>query len=120
MTVKSEAVRQDIAAMLEEKIFRRRLARRIGTCEKGKCSGKCGALCPAGATRRFREQLPAMRKLFLDTKDHQIHRFRLLRSTWVWGRGSLAEASLGAASKTLRRALDSLHEPSIRAVGAID
>jgi hypothetical protein len=120
MTVKSEALRQDIVAKLEENIFRRRLARRIETCETGKCGGECGALCPTGANRRFGEQLPAMRKLFLGTSDHQIHRFRLLRSTWAWGRGSLAEASLGAVSKTLRRALDSLHEPSIRAVGAIN
>src|SRR5690348_13135132 len=89
MIVKSEALQQDIAVMLGENIFRRRLARRIATCETGTCVGECGALCPAGASRRFREQLPAMRKLFLDTNDHQIHRFRLLRSTWARGRGSL-------------------------------
>lgn len=81
MIVKSDALRQDIAVLLGENIFRRRLTRQIATCETGTCVGKCGALCPAGATRRFKEQLPAMRNLFLDTNDHQIHRFRLLRST---------------------------------------
>jgi len=106
--------------VLDESIFRRRLARRIGACDAGQCTVECGAVCPAGAARRFKKQLPALRQLFRETDARQIHRLRLCRSTWIYGRGCLFDASLGAISKTLRRAMDSLHEPSIRAVGTID
>jgi hypothetical protein len=120
MSSKHDAVQQDIAELLGENIFRRRLARRIGACDTGRCDGKCGALCPASTTRRFREQLPALRQLFRETSDGRIHRFQLRRSTWKWDEGCLSDASLGAISKTFRRALDSLREPSICAVGTID
>src|SRR4051794_6986178 len=112
MTPKYRAVQRDIAELLGENIFRRRMARRIGACDAEECN-KCGSVCPGRAARWYEGQLPRMKQLFCGTSDHEIHRLRLLRSTWACDRGNLVDASLGAISKTLRRTLDNLHEPSI-------
>jgi hypothetical protein len=52
--------------------------------------------------------------------EPQVWNVWITRDAWKREKGELAEASLGAIEKTIRRALDRLNDPSIIAVGVMD
>jgi hypothetical protein len=58
--------------------------------------------------------------LFLAGDGASIRKFYLSRTTWGRRPGHLASTNTEAVFKTLRRALDSLREPSLVAVGIVD
>jgi hypothetical protein len=94
------------------------LARRLRSCQTGTC-GKCGDICPIRAARSFRNNQPAIRQL-LRADGAPVHRLQFSLTSWSKERGQLADTNIATIRKTLRRALDRLHEPSTRAIGMID
>jgi hypothetical protein len=97
----------------------RKVAKIIAYCERDECT-RCGDACPVRATWWRRDNSPALSRLFVGGVRTSVQEFELRRTSWVQDKGHLADTSLIAVSKTLRRALDSLREPSLVAVGIID
>jgi hypothetical protein len=112
-------LRNDIADRLARRQDTRDVARRLWACETGGCD-ECGDVCPIRAGHWFRKTSPALNRLFLGSSGGSNREFLLGRTTWGRQEGHLGDAGLEAVFKTLRRALDSLREPSLVAVGIID
>jgi len=111
--------RADIALRLGRRSGGRRVAQLVSSCSSGDCTD-CGDVCPVKAARRRRQTVPAIEKLFSTGSSDGIWGVRLTNERWSRGRGKLSGASLPAIEKYLRRALDSLGQPAIVAVGMID
>jgi hypothetical protein len=113
-------LQRDIADRLAHKPACRSVAKIIASCQGGECT-RCGEACPKRAAQWLRDNSKSLQKLFLGSSGGvSVQEFRLNRTTWVQGKGRLADTSLDAIFKTLRRALDRLREPSLVAVGMID
>jgi hypothetical protein len=113
-------LKRDIGERLADNPFRRNMARRVGACESGTCNG-CGDVCPVKTRRRAISTARPMRSLLKrGGADRQVWKVWITRDAWKREKGELAEASLGAIEKTIRRALDRLNDPSIIAVGVMD
>lgn len=114
-----EDLQRDIASRLERKLSFRSVAKTIIKCQRGACT-RCGDACPIRAARWLQDKLPSMLRLLRRSNGASIREFYLSRTTWSREAGDLAEASVDAAFKTVRRALDSLREPLTFAVGVFD
>jgi hypothetical protein len=111
--------RDKIGARLARRSETAVLAERLLRCRIGACGG-CGDICPVRAARFYRDNEPNIRRLFRGGEIQSIRRLHFSLASWSQEEGQLAEASMGALFKTLRRALDRLREPSIRAVGMVN
>jgi hypothetical protein len=108
----------DIADCLATRPLHRKLARRLARCKTGSNCNQCGDVCPVRAKHDRRNDLARMKRLF--RKQAQARHFFLSRNTWCCGSGNLADANVKTVFKATRRALNTLQEPSIIAVGMAD
>jgi len=112
-------LQRDIADRLAHKPACRSVAKLIASCQRGECA-RCGDACPNRAAQWLRDNSKSLHKLFLGSSGVSVQEFLLSRTTWGRQEGHLADASLKAVFKSVRRALDSLRDPSLVAVGMID
>lgn len=119
MAQAATATRDEIEARLTRRPETAVLAGHLQRCRTGTC-GECGDVCPVRAARFYRENQVAIRRLFRGSALKSIRRLHFSLASWSQEEGQLAEANMGAIFKTLRRALNRLREPSIRAVGMAD
>jgi hypothetical protein len=111
--------RDEIGARLARRRDTAVLAERLLGCRSGSCGG-CGDICPVRAARFYRDNQINIWRLFRGDQVQSIQRLHFSVASWSREEGQLSEAQLGATFQTLRRALNRLHEPSIRAVGTVD
>ena len=76
----------------------------------------CLEACPFGALRRRLRQVPAAFRLLEDARP-PFHEVRIIRGVWSRPFGKLKESSMAAAKQLNRRALDSLYNHKLIAVG---
>jgi hypothetical protein len=110
-------LQRDIADRLGHKQSFRGIAKKIANCERGACT-RCGDACPIRAARWFQDHTTSLQRLF--RKKAQIRQFHFGRNTWSSEPGHLADTDVKTIFKATRRALDTLQEPSIIAVGMAD
>jgi hypothetical protein len=116
---KIAVLQRDIADRLEHRSSFRKVAKVIANCQGGECT-RCGDVCPTRASQWYRDNSQSLHRLFRTSGGTSIRKFDLCRTTWTQDKGHLADASLEAVFKSLRRALDSLRQPSLVAVGTVD
>jgi hypothetical protein len=114
-----QILKRDIARRLKHQQGLRRVARLVARC-KGKFCEKCGDVCPLRAARKFEDVAERLTTLLMSRSDLEFREFTLTRTSWRRPSGQLAETGLERVSKTLRRAFDSLQEPSVVGFGMID
>jgi len=119
MAQTATATRDEIGARLARRSETAILAGRLQRCQTGTC-GECGDVCPVRAARFYRDNQAAIRRLFRGSELQSTRRLHFSLASWSQEEGQLAKANMGAILKTLRRALNRLREPSIRAVGIVN
>jgi len=88
-------------------------------CTADQCGrGECSEACYFNAYRRRLKEIPAAVKL-ISNHEGPVCTIRVARPVWVRPVGELATVSIGAIKKLNRRALDSLYNPGLVAVGTI-
>lgn len=113
------ATRDKIGARLARRPETAVLAECLLRCRSGTCGG-CGDICPVRAARFYRDNQANIRRLFRGSELQSVWRLHFSVASWSHEEGQLAEASMETIFKTLRRALNRLREPSIRAVGTVN
>jgi ferredoxin len=113
------ATRDKIGVRLARRPETAVLAERLLRCRSGACGG-CGDICPVRAARFYRGNQANIRRLFRGGEIQSIQRLHFSLASWSQEEGQLAEARMETIFKTLRRALNRLREPSIRAVGMVN
>jgi hypothetical protein len=110
-------LQRDIADRLERKRSSRNIGKKIANCRRGACT-RCGDACPIRAARWFQDNSASLQRLF--RKQAQTRQFHFGRNTWSSEPGHLADANVKTIFKATRRALNTLQETSIIAVGMAD
>jgi len=110
----------------------------IDNCRDGDCR-ECGDLCPVKAANWVKGYVPRIAALLVEVDSKHLFHVRHTREEWARGNGELASpglslyekqrrraeggavyAGLGGVTKSIRRGLDSLNDPRMVAIGAID
>jgi hypothetical protein len=79
---------------------------------------KCAEGCPFGIRRRRLKEIIATHRL-LTTVGGPVNEVWVARGSWARPVGKLREVSIGASTKSIRRALDKVSKPGIVAVGML-
>jgi hypothetical protein len=88
-------------------------------CGPTKCGRKhCAEACAFGARRRRLQEILAVYRLIKATGG-PVHEVRLTLDRWGRPKGALRRVSIQAARKLNSRALDSLYNPDLVAVGTV-
>lgn len=109
----------DIAERLKRGPDTRSLAPLLLACRAGQCD-KCGDACPIKAARWAIDNAGAITRALAPKAGVPIWRVMVTRDQWVRARDDLAQVSLGAIEKAIRRSLDALRQPSTVAIGIMD
>ena len=89
----------------------------VADCDKNHCGRvKCAEVCQFGTRRRRLKEIPAVHRL-LRKSAGPLCEVRVGRGAWARPAGKLNRASIAAAKKLNRWALDKLYYPSLIAVG---
>jgi len=110
-------LQRDIADRLEHKRSSRSIGKKIANCRRGACT-RCGDACPIRAARWFQNNTASLQRLF--RKQARTRQFFLSRNSWCSRQGYLSHTNVQTIFKATRRALNTLQETSIVAVGMVD
>jgi hypothetical protein len=89
----------------------------LADCDKNYCGRvKCAEVCQFGTRRRRLKEIPAVHRL-LHKSAGPFCEVRVGRGAWAQPAGNLNRASIAAAKKLNRLALDKLYYPTLIAVG---
>ena len=89
----------------------------MADCDKNYCGRvKCAEVCQFGTRRRRLKEISAVYRL-LNKSAGPLYEVRVGRGAWAQPAGNLNRASIPAAKKLNRWALDKLYMPSLVAVG---
>jgi hypothetical protein len=113
-----ERLQRDLLQRLERSSVDRDRYEGLADCSTSGCGRKdCMEGCFFGAFRRRLQQVPAALRL-LENARPPFHEVRVSRALWSRPFGQLNEAGIAAARQLNRRALDSLYDCGIVAVGS--
>jgi hypothetical protein len=112
-------LRQDIVDRLAHQPDTRSIAALLLACREGHC-GKCGDVCPIKADRWTACNAPSIERALANKEATSVWKATITHNRWVRTRDDLAQVSLGAIEKAIRRSLDALRQPQTTAVGIID
>jgi hypothetical protein len=113
----TERLQNDMLRRLERVLFDAGRLAGLKHCKENDCSRlKCSEVCQVGTRRRRLKEIPAVHHLFRKSGG-LICEVRLGRGAWAQPAGSLDRASIAAAKKLNRWALDRLYNPDLIAVG---
>jgi hypothetical protein len=117
---KVERAQADLLDRLRASPVRSRRYRDLSRCSATRCgTAECTEACYFGTFRRRLQEVPAALRL-LQKAGPPFHEVRIMRASWRRPLGQLNTASIVAAKQLNRRALDSLYDPSIVAVGTFE
>jgi hypothetical protein len=89
----------------------------LADCDKNYCGRvKCAEVCQFGTRRRRLKEISAVYRL-LNKSAGPLYEVRVGRGAWAQPAGNLNRASIAAAKKLNRLALDKLYYPTLIAVG---
>lgn len=115
-----DAVQQrqdDLRERLKSNAFFRGLHVSLGKCSATHCGrANCVEVCAFADWRRRLELIPTAARL-IKKAGTPVCEVRLVRGVWARPTGKLRDVSITAAKKLNRRGLDSLHIPSLIALG---
>jgi hypothetical protein len=112
-----ERRQKDLIERLQNSSIRSRHYAGFEDCRAGKCGRhRCSEACWFGNRRRLLQQIPLIHRLLTRTDD-RAYEVRIVRGAWGRPFGQLGQASIAAANKLNRRALDKLFMPDSIAVG---
>jgi hypothetical protein len=109
---------KDLIDRLQSSSVRPRRYSNLQYCNAIKCGRhRCSEACWFGNRQRLLQQIPTVYRL-LETIAGPAHEVRVVRGVWARSFNELNRASIEAANKLNRRALDRLYRPNIIAVGS--
>ena len=113
----TERLQNDMLRRLERVLFDPGRLAGLADCDKSYCGRvKCSEVCQFGTRRRRLTEIPAVHRL-LRKSAGPLYEVRVSRGGWAQPAGKLDRASIAAAKKLNRWALDQLYYPDLIAVG---
>jgi hypothetical protein len=109
---------EDLQQLIAKRFSSKRLSNLLSNCDDGIC-GSCGDVCPVRARNWRQAHARQLRALFADPAL-TVYEFHFSCSPWHKKRGQLSEVNPQTIFKATRRALDSLRDPTVIAVGLAD
>ena len=117
---KVERAQADLLDRLRASPVRSRRYRDLSRCSATRCgTAECTDACCFGTFHRRLQEVPAALRC-LQKATPPFYEVRIIRASWRRPVGQLSTASIAAAKQLNRRALDSLYDPSIFAVGTFE
>ena len=114
---KVERAQADLLDRLTASPVRSRRYRDLSRCSATRCgTAECAEACYFGTFRRRLQEVPAALRC-LQKAGPPYYEVRIIRASWRRTVGQLSTASIVAAKQLNRRALDSLYDLGVVAVG---